>query len=135
MPPLTDTKYMSARANGKRLAGIQGITKMLAENKLDFIVAPSTGVAPRVDSINGTRSPGSFSSLPAVAGYPHLTVPMGELQGLPLGMSFIGAPWSEDVLLSAGYAFEQRAKARITPKFIPSIETEQKAFAPAAPSL
>ncbi|GFE83332.1 amidase [Steroidobacter agaridevorans] len=135
MPPLTDAKYMTARADGKRLAGVQGIMKMLAENKLDLIVAPSTGVAPRVDSINGTRSPGSFTSLPAVAGYPHLTVPMGELKGLPLGMSFIGAPWSEDVLLSAGYAFEQRAKARITPKFTPTIETEQKAFAPALPSL
>jgi amidase len=63
---------------------------MLAENKLDFIVAPSTGVAPRVDSINGTRSPGSFTSLPAVAGYPHLTVPMGLVKGLPVGLSFMG---------------------------------------------
>lgn len=134
MPPLSDAKYMSARADGKRLAGVGGILKMLAENKLDLIVAPSTGVAPRVDSINGTRSPGSFTSLPAVAGYPHLTVPMGELKGLPLGMSFIGAPWSEDVLLAAGYAFEQRAKARIVPKFIPSVEGQERAFAPAVPS-
>jgi amidase len=51
---------------------------------------------------------------------------------LPLGISFIGAPWSEDVLLSAGYAFEQRAKARIIPKFLPSIEAQEQAFAPAA---
>jgi amidase len=134
MPSLSDAKYMTARADGKRLAGVEGILKMLAENKLDLIVAPSTGVAPRVDSINGTRSPGSFTSLPAVAGYPHLTVPMGELKGLPLGISFIGAPWSEDVLLAAGYAFEQRAKARIIPKFIPSVEGQEKAFAPAVPS-
>jgi amidase len=132
MPPLTDAKYMAARADGKRLAGVEGILKMLAEHKLDLIVAPSTGVAPRVDSINGTRSPGSFTSLPAVAGYPHLTVPMGELKGLPLGVSFIGAPWSEDLLLSAGYAFEQRAKARIVPKFLPSVEGQERAFAPAA---
>ncbi len=134
MPPLSDAKYMTARADGKRLAGVQGITKMLAEHQLDLIVAPSTGVAPRVDSINGTRSPGSFTSLPAVAGYPHLTVPMGDLKGLPLGMSFIGAPWSEDVLLAAGYAFEQRAKARIVPKFIPSVEAQEPAFAPAVVS-
>ncbi|HEY0684641.1 MAG TPA: amidase [Steroidobacter sp.] len=133
MPPLSDTKYMTARADSKRLAGMEGIMRTLAEHKLDLIVAPTTGVAPRVDSINGTRSPGSFSSLPAVAGYPHLTVPMGELKGLPLGISFIGAPWSEDVLLAAGYAFEQRAKARVTPKFIASIEADQKAFAPAEP--
>jgi amidase len=69
-----------------------------------------------------------------VSGYPHLTVPMGELKGLPLGISFIGAPWSEDVLLAAGYAFEQRAKARIVPKFIPSVEAQERAFAPAATS-
>ncbi|WP_116811925.1 amidase [Steroidobacter cummioxidans] len=134
MPPLSDAKYLTARADGKRLAGVEGILKMLAEHQLDLIVAPSTGVAPRVDTINGTRSPGSFTSLPAVAGYPHLTVPMGELKGLPLGMSFIGAPWSEDVLLAAGYAFEQRAKARITPKFLPSVEGQERAFAPAVPS-
>ena len=132
MPPLTDTKYMTARADSKRLAGVEGIMRTLAEHKLDLIVAPTTGVAPRVDSINGTRSPGSFSTLPAVSGYPHLTVPMGELKGLPLGISFIGAPWSEDVLLAAGYAFEQRAKARVTPKFIVSIEAQEKAFAPAS---
>ena len=131
MPSLSDQKYVTARADSKRMATIEGIQKMLAENKLDFLVAPTTGVAWRVDSVNGSRSAGSFSSMPAVAGYPHLTVPMGELKGLPLGMSFIGAPWSEDVLLAAGYAFEQRAKARVTPKFLPSIEGQEPAFAPA----
>jgi amidase len=134
MPPLSDTKYVTARADSKRIATIEGIQKMLAEHKVDFLVAPTTGVAARVDSVNGTRSAGSFSSMPAVAGYPHLTVPMGHLKGLPLGISFIGAPWSEDVLLAAGYAFEQRAKARVTPKFLRSIEDEAPAFAPAAPS-
>jgi amidase len=81
--------------------------------------------------VNGSRFPGSFSAMPAVAGYPHLTVPMGELHGLPLGLSFIGAPWSEDQLLAAGFAFEQRAQARFAPKFIPSLETREKAFEPA----
>lgn len=134
MPPLTDAKYVTARAESKRLATIEGIQKMLAEHKLDLLVAPTTGVAWRIDSVNGSRSSGSFSSMPAVAGYPHLTVPMGELKGLPLGISFIGAPWSEDVLLAAGYAFEQRAKARVIPKFLPSIEAREPAFAPAVPS-
>ncbi|MBL8264834.1 amidase [Steroidobacter sp.] len=134
MPALSDSKYMTARADSKRLAGIEGIQRLLAEDKLDLIVAPSTGVAPRVDSINGIRWPGSFSSMPAVAGYPHLTVPMGNVKGLPLGMSFIGAPWSEDLLLAAGYAFEQRAKARVVPKFLPSVEAQEPAFAPAVPS-
>ena len=57
---------------------------------------------------------------------------MGELQGLPLGLSFIGAPWSEDQLLAAGFAFEQRAQARFAPKFIPSLEAQEQAFEPAS---
>ena len=113
---------------------MEGILKLLAEHRIDLLVAPSNGVAPRVDSINGTRFSGSFSSLPAVAGYPHLSVPMGQLKSLPLGISFIGAPWSEDVLLATGYALEQRAKARVVPKFIPSVEAQEQAFAPAVPS-
>lgn len=132
MPTLNDSSYVSARADSKRLAGIAGLSRMLAEHRLDFIVAPTTGVAWRIDMVNGSRFPGSFSSMPAVAGYPHLTVPMGELQGLPLGLSFIGAPWSEDQLLAAGFAFEQRAQARFAPKFIASLESQEKAFEPAA---
>lgn len=134
MPPLSDPKYATARADSKRLASVEGILKMLAEDQLDLLVAPTTGVAWRIDSVNGSRSAGSFSSMPAVAGFPHLTVPMGDLKGLPLGISFIGAPWSEDLLLAAGYAFEQRAQARVIPRFLPSIEGQEPAFAPAVPS-
>lgn len=130
MPPLTDAVYLKALADSKRIAGVEGISSLLAEHRLDLIVAPTTGVAWRVDTVNGSRFPGSFSPMPAVAGYPHLTVPMGELKGLPLGLSFIGAPWSEDLLLAAGFAFEQRAKARVVPKFLASIEGQEKAFAP-----
>jgi amidase len=134
MPPLTDKEYLTALAESKRLAGVEGILQLLAKDKLDLLVAPTAGVAWRIDTVNGSRSAGSFSSMPAVAGFPHLTVPMGNLKGLPLGISFIGAPWSEDVLLAAGYAFEQRAKARLIPKFVPSIEADEPAFAPAVPS-
>jgi amidase len=132
MRSLSDPGYASARADSKRLAGNEGLLRLLAEHKLDFIVAPTTGVAWRIDMVNGSRFPGSFSSMPAVAGYPHLTVPMGELQGLPLGISFMGAPWSEEQLLAAGFAFEQRARARFAPRFIPSLEGQEKAFEPAA---
>lgn len=134
MPPLTDEEYVTALADAKRLAGAEGILKLLAKDKLDLLVAPTVGVAWRIDTVNGSRSAGSFSSMPAVAGFPHLTVPMGNLKGLPLGISFIGTPWSEDVLLAAGYAFEQRAKARLIPQFVPSIEAQEPAFAPAVPS-
>ena len=131
MPALGDAAYIAARTDAKRLAGIEGLSRLLAEHRLDFIVAPTTGPAWRIDKVNGSRFPGSFSTMPAVSGYPHLTVPMGELQGLPLGLSFIGAPWSEDVLLAAGFAFEQRAHARIAPKFIASLEAQEQAFEPA----
>jgi amidase len=129
-PGLDDASYLAALADSKRLAGAEGLARLLSEHRLDLIVAPTTGAAARIDMINGMRSPGSFAALPAVAGYPHVTVPMGDLQGLPVGMSFIGAPWSEDVLLAAGFAFEQRAKARLIPRFVPSLEGQEKAFEP-----
>lgn len=135
LPGLSDPKYVTARADSKRIASVEGIMRMLAEHQLDLIVAPTTGAAWRIDMVNGSRFPGSFSSMPAVSGYPHLTVPMGEVRGLPLGISFIGVPWSEDLLLAAGFAFEQRANARVRPQFIPSIEAREPTFAPAAPSI
>jgi amidase len=115
-----DPVYKAALKDSKQLAQ-DGITKLLKSDKLDLLVAPS-GATWRTDVVNGNHFSGSFSSLPAVAGFPHLTVPMGELDHLPLGMSFIGAAWSEDLLLAAGFAFEQRAKARVTPKFMSSID-------------
>jgi amidase len=115
-------------ANGKRLAGEQGISRLLAEHGLDMLVAPTTGATWRIDVASGDQFPGSFSTLPAVSGYPHLTVPMGEVHGLPVGISFIGAPWTEDRLLAAGYAFEQRAKLQIKAKFLPTIEDRVEAF-------
>jgi amidase len=120
---LDDPAYQAALADSRRLAGPEGLLRILKEQQLDFLVAPSSGTAWRIDIVNGDQFPGSFSTLPAVAGYPHLTVPMGVLQDLPLGISFIGAPWSEAQLLAAGYAFEQKTKARVTPKFRESVET------------
>lgn len=126
---LDDPEYRQALETAKRRAGAEGIDRMLAENKLDFIVAPTTGTAWRIDLINGDHFPGFFSTLPAVSGYPHLTVPMGEVQGLPLGLSFIGPAWSEDRLLAAGFAFEHLARVSIHPKFVPSIEAAADASA------
>ena len=119
---LDDPAYKTALADSKRLAGPEGLLRVLKEQQLDFLVAPSSGTAWRIDIVNGDQFPGSFSTLPAVAGYPHLTVPMGALRDLPLGISFIGALWSEAELLAAAFAFEQKTKARVVPKFIGSIE-------------
>jgi amidase len=73
--------------------------------------------------VNGDQYSGpSASQLPAVAGYPHLTVPMGAIEGLPLGISFIGTAWDDERVLRAGHAFEQVADARPAPQFLPSVE-------------
>jgi amidase len=116
---LDDPAYKAARANSLRLAGVDGIDKMLADNKLDALVAPTAGPAWVVDTVNGDHSSGGASSLPAVAGYPHLTVPMGLVYGLPVGFSFIGPAWSEARLLGLGYAFEQALGFKPSPGYVP----------------
>jgi amidase len=125
---LESEDYKKAVADGQRLAGAEGIARVLRDNQLELLVAPTTSSAWRVDVANGDQFGGSFTTLPAVAGYPHLTVPMGDIRGLPVGVSFIGAPWSEALLLGAGFAFESRAQVRVAPKFIASLEAKEKAF-------
>ena len=109
-----------ARAQARSLArGL--LDRMLADNRLDAIVSPSNGPASIVDPVNGGVSFGSPTMLPAVSGYPHLTVPAGQITGLPLGLSFIGPAWSEARLLSLGFAFEQATRARREPAFLPNV--------------
>jgi amidase len=86
--------------------------------KLDAFIAPSRAPAWLTDLVNGDRSSNSCCALPAVAGYPHITVPMGGVYGLPVGISFFGAAYSEPKLISLAYAFEQRTKFRRPPKFL-----------------
>jgi amidase len=64
----------------------------------------------------------SAATLPAVAGYPHLTVPMGLVRGLPVGLSFIGTKGADATVLGAGYAYEKRAHARVAPRYLPRTE-------------
>ncbi len=104
---LADPAYLAARAKSLRMAGVQGIDRMLADAKADALVAPTAGPAWVVDVINGDHSSGQASTLPAVAGYPHLSVPMGLVAGLPVGLSIIGPAWSDARVLAYGYAFEQ----------------------------
>lgn len=116
-PALTDPAYLDAKTLAKRLAGRDGIDRMLAETKTDILVAPTGGPAWLTDLVTGDHFQGSAASLPAIAGYPHITVPMGDSMGLPLGVSFIGPAWSEAKLIGAAYAFEQATNRRMTPKF------------------
>ena len=118
---LDDPAYIAARALGLRLAGPDGIDRLLTQHHLDAMVAPTGGPAWVVDLVNGDHDGASAATLPAVAGTPHLTVPMGEVDGLPVGLSFIGPAWSEQRLLGYGYAFETRAKIEPRPLYLPSI--------------
>jgi amidase len=109
---LADPAYVQTLQKARTLAGPEGIDRLLSEHKVIALIAPTSGPAWSIDLVNGDRAVGSASLLAAIAGYPHLTVPMGEVAGLPVGLSFMGPAWSEQTLLSLGYAFEQ---ARPTP--------------------
>ena len=111
--------YKKALEENRRLAGPEGIDRLLGEHRLDALIAPSTGRAFKIDFKNGDRFQGGQMRLAAVSGYPHLTVPMGLADGLPVGLSFIGAAWSEARLLSLGHAFEKKAMARRKPTYKP----------------
>lgn len=98
------------------------IDTILKKNKLDAIVGPTNGLACCIDLINGDYDTGfSFSSPAAMAGYPHITVPMGEVLGLPMGLSFFGGAYAEPQLIALAYAYEQASKKRTMPKFISSL--------------
>jgi amidase len=120
--PLSDQEYIEAHARAKRSAGADGIDAALAKDHLDVLIAPTTGAAWTTDWVNGDHFVGgNTSSAPAVAGYPHITVPMGQVQGLPVGLSFVGTAWSEPKLITYAYAYEQITHARQGPHFSTSI--------------
>jgi amidase len=118
--PLTEPEYVAARARGLAAAGKDGIDAVIAANKLDAIVAITLGPAWTTDLLNGDRGVGGdITQAPAVAGYPHITVPAGYLQGMPIGISFVGTAYSEPTLIRLAYAFEQRTKIRKPPVLLP----------------
>jgi amidase len=119
---LTTEEYLKAWAESKRLAQTEGIDKVIKEHNLDAIIAPTNGPAWTIDWVNGDHFSGSSSSYPAIAGYPNITVPMGTVQGLPVGISFFGRAWSEPVLLKIAYAFEQASKHRKAPDFMETMK-------------
>lgn len=114
-----EASYRRLRARLKS-AATTTIDRLVATHRLDALIAPTTGPAWLNDLVRGDQVSGSAAGLPAIAGYPHLTVPMGFIDGLPVGLSLIGPAWSEARLLSLGYAFEQRIKARRPPTFAAS---------------
>jgi amidase len=114
---LKDPDYLAALATARRLAGPEGIDRMLAASGVVALVAPTMGPACLIDPVLKDQFVGhAAGSMAAVAGYPHLTVPMGEVSGLPVGLSFVGPAWSEASLLNLGHAFEHTAQAAPTAK-------------------
>ncbi len=118
---LSSQVYKKARETCVRLSRAQGIDAVIKRTRCDLLIGPTGGPAWTIDLIAGDHFGGGVSSAPAVAGYPHLTVPAGRIQGLPIGISFFGTAWSEPQLLRAGYAFEQASAHRVRPAFLPTV--------------
>lgn len=113
--PLSDPEYLEALAASKRIAQT-GINTALREHKLDALIAPTRGPAWMTDNVSGDHSSGiSSSSLAAVSGYASITLPAGDILGLPIGISFIGAEFSDAKLIQFAYALEQAGYVRQPP--------------------
>jgi amidase len=115
--PLTAAVYRAALARCRTLSRTQGIDLVMRQHRLDALVAPTGGPAWTTDLINGDHFTGASSTPAAVSGYPSITVPAGDVRGLPVGISFIGAAWSEPKLIALAYAYEQATKHRRAPAF------------------
>lgn len=122
--PLSEPEYLSALETAKRLAQQEGIDTALQTHRVHALVAPTGGPVWLVDPVNGNAPGGGCSTLPAVAGYPHITVPMGFVRGLPVGLSFFGSAWQEPLLLRVAHAFEQLAQMWQPPQFRRTARTD-----------
>ena len=116
--PLTDPEYLNAMSTIQRANREDGIDRLVREHNLDAIVAPTRDIPWPTDHIKGDRSDGGSSAGPAaIAGYPDISVPMGFVSGLPVGVSFFGRAWSEPTLIKIAYAYEQVTQHRRAPTF------------------
>jgi amidase len=116
--PLSNPVYAQALARGRRYAGPLGIDAMQRQHRLDAIVAPTCGPAWLIDPVNGDGGTAPSATMPAaVAGYPHVTVPMGQVSGLPVGLSLFGGAWQDVRLLALAQHFESATRHRKPPAY------------------
>jgi amidase len=119
---LDDPDYLKALAMSRDGARAT-LTRLIDDNKVAMLVAPTYGPAWLTDPVHGDQYEGpSASRLPAISGYPHLTVPMGQVMGLPVGLSFLGPAWSEALLLNAGDAYERLRGPFPAPSFARTVD-------------
>jgi len=121
---LTSKEYIDALEKMNRLVRDEGIDRVMKEHNLDAFIAPTGSPAWKTDLVNGDSYTVSSSSPAAVAGYPNITVPMGYVDGLPVGISFFGRAWSEPLLIEIAYSYEQGTKFRKAPQFLPTLPFE-----------
>jgi len=125
--PLTETTYLDALAKARKSMREDGIDAAVTKRRVDALIAPTGPGAWMVDTINGDFAPPWFTTTPAaVAGYPHITVPMGYVKDvLPVGLSFFSRAWAESSLIKLAFAFERATKHRRSPTFKPSTTSLQ----------
>jgi amidase len=120
-PDVASDAYRDALATNRRFARTEGLDRLFADHRLDAVVAPTGNLAWPTDPLLGDHfTAGGFTSPFAVAGYPHLSVPMGLVADLPVGLSFGALAWQEGRLLAMGFAYEQASQRRIAPRFLQS---------------
>ncbi|MBA3232043.1 MAG: amidase [Acidobacteria bacterium] len=119
--PLTSREYRTHLESCAKRAGADGIDAVMKQHQLDALVAPTGSPAWPIDLVNGDHFLGASSGPAAVAGYPNITVPAGEVFGLPVGISFFGTAWSDAKLIQLAYAFEQATRHRRGPGFLPTL--------------
>jgi amidase len=120
--PLSTPAYREALETCARLSRKEGLDAVLDRHRLDALVAPTGAPAWVIDPVSGDHFVGGNSTPAAVSGYPSLSVPMGFVFGLPVGLSFIGRAWSESVLVRLAFAFEQATRHRRPPRFLRTAE-------------
>ena len=119
---LDETEYLDALHTVQRSTRDEGIDQVMDTHNLDALVAPTADLAWPTDHIKGDRRDGGSSAGPAaIAGYPNITVPMGQVRGLPAGISFFGRAWSEPTLIGIAYAYEQATRHRTPPTFVATL--------------